>query len=328
MELDPLVRKAVDLTPGFTTRTPLLRCLSPRLAKGPQLFAKLENLQRTGSFKFRGAYFRVSQLSSSEKRSGVLTYSSGNFGIALAEAGRLFDVPVTIVVPPDAPASKCDAIRARGAVIKKSLLGAKGRETSAEEYARNYASRNAVTLLHPFEDSQLIAGHATLALELFDQAAEHGIELDHLFIPGGGGGLLAACVTARNIAGVRTAIHCVEPAGYNSIQLSLQQGKRSAAPDGSSTICDALQAEKPGAIAFDLINGQAPSCHSVSDPSVVHAMRLLFDEFHIVVEPSSALALAGILAQWQQLQKGTNVACLLTGGNISYTEFSRHLEAA
>ena len=319
------VSKAIGVNSAVALRTPFLPCRSLHLPPGPQLFVKLEQLQRTGSFKFRAANFRVHCLDQRARRTGIVSYSSGNFGIALAEAAGLHDVPVTIIVPPDIPASKRGSILARGAIVKDADADVERRESLADECARVHAQKNGSYLLHPFEDPLLIAGHVSFVLELFDQAKTLDVVIDHLFVPGGGGGLLAACVVARQMASPNTEIHCVEPAGFNGIQRSLRKGERVRASDRAGTICDALRAECPGEIAFELFNGQVSSCVVVDDGAVRQAMRVLFDDFHVLAEPSSALAFAGVQASWNSMPPRSNVGLLLCGANVTQVEFGRHM---
>ena len=301
--------------------TPLLE--SPALAAestAARLFVKAEGLQRTGSFKLRGALWRLMQLDPEARARGVVAFSSGNFAQGLAAAGRVLSVPVTIVMPVDAPEAKRLATQALGAEVVLSHHGDAPREVVAAALARDLAAERGLTLLHPFDDAEVVAGQGTTALECLAQMGEAGAVPDVVVSPVGGGGLLGGISLAVRAAHPDAAIWGVEPVGHDGMGRSLRAGSRVAAP-GGPTICDALQAPMPGQVT--LAACQATRVHGVAvgDAMVTRAMRRAFDELKLVLEPSGAVALAGVLSGAVPVA-GKVVLVIASGGNIAFDRFA------
>lgn len=285
--------------------TPVLRSQSLDALTGASLYFKAENLQRAGAFKFRGACNAVWSLSDAEAARGVLTHSSGNHGAALALAARTRGIPAHVVVPEGAVATKVAAIRAYGATVHVCAPTLAAREAMT---AQLQASTGA-ELVHPFTDARVIAGQGTAALELLKQAGD----LDAVFAPIGGGGLIGG--TAIAVAGLTTGTRVVaaEPVGASDAYDSLQRGARVAerVPD---TICDGLRA-LIGAVNFELLRAHRVEVLLVSDAQTLAAMRLLWERLKLVVEPSSATVFAALLAHRERFA-GQRLGLILSGGNV------------
>ncbi len=291
-----------------------------------RLFVKAEGLQRTGSFKLRGALWRLMQLDTAARARGVVAFSSGNFAQGLAAAGRVLSVPVTIVMPFDAPETKRRATAALGAEVVLSHHGDAPREVVAAALARDLAAERALTLLHPFDDAEVVAGQGTTALECLAQLAEAGAVPDVVASPVGGGGLLGGVSLAMRAAHPGAAIWAVEPEGHDGMGRSLRTGVRTAAP-GGPTICDALQAPMPGTVTLAACQAGGVQGVAVPDAPVTRAMVRAFEELKLVLEPSGAVALAGVLSGAVPVA-GKVVLVIASGGNIAFDRFAECLARA
>jgi threonine dehydratase len=303
--------------------TPLLD--APRLAAAvgaAEVWVKAENLQRAGSFKLRGACWRLSCLTAEEKARGVVAYSSGNFAQGLAAAGRDLGVPVTIVMPDDAPEMKRRATEGFGATVVLSHHGARPREEAASELAQTIAAERGLVLLHPFDDPLIVAGQAGAAIEAMEQL---GRAPDVVACPVGGGGLMGGVALAVRAANAQAAIWAVEPAGYDGMGRSLAAGTRLKVA-GGATICDALQATMPGVAPFAAAQAAGVRGLPVTDAQVAAALRLAFEDLKLVLEPSGAVALAAVLAGMLPVA-GKTVMVFATGGNIPFGRFAEILNA-
>lgn len=286
------------------------------------LWVKAENLQRAGSFKLRGAWWRLACLSAAEKARGVVAYSSGNFAQGLAAAGREMGVPVTIVMPVDAPEIKRRATEGFGARVVLSEHGDRPREEVASALAQKIATDQGLVLLHPFDDPRIVAGQAGAALEAMEQL---GGAPDVVLCPVGGGGLIGGVALAVRAANPSAEIWAVEPVGYDGMGRSLAEGARLKV-DGGATLCDALQATMPGAAPFAAAQAAGVKGLTVSDAEVRQALRVAFETLKLVLEPSGAVALAAVLAGKVQVT-GRTVLVFATGGNILFDRFAEILQA-
>ena len=314
------VRSVVRETPLL--ETPVLA----REAGAARLFVKAEGLQRTGSFKLRGALWRLMQLDPAARARGVVAFSSGNFAQGLAAAGRELRVPVTIVMPQDAPDAKRRATEALGAEVVLSHHGDAPREVAAAALARDLAEARGLTLLHPFDDAEVVAGQGTVALESLAQLAEAGVAPDVVASPVGGGGLLGGVALAVRAAHPDAALWGVEPEGHDGMGRSLRAGARIAAP-GGPTICDALQAPMPGAVTLAACKAGGVQGVAVGDGPVTRAMARAFEELKLVLEPSGAVALAAVLSGLVPVA-GRAVLVIASGGNIAFDRFTECLARA
>ncbi len=297
-------------------RTPLLENERVNRMLGGRLLLKAEVLQRTGSFKFRGALNFISQLDASQRKAGVVAWSSGNHAQGVAEAARLMGVPATIVMPNDAPALKVANTRASGAEIR---LYDRVKE-SREEIATKLASERGATPLPPYDHPWVIAGQGTTGIEV----VEAGLEPDAIVAPCSGGGLTTGISLAMAELSPSTEVHAAEPAGFDDMARSLRAGRKEKNDQLAGSICDALMAPTPGDITFEIARRNLKAGHAVSDDEARQAMELAFREFKIVVEPGGAVALAAVLTG-RLPAKGRTVVAVCSGGNVDAETFAAAL---
>jgi len=295
-------------------RTPLLR--SPRLdaALGATVLVKPEPLQRTGSFKFRGAFNAVSRAGGRP----VVAYSSGNHAQGVAAAARLAGVPATIVMPRDAPAIKIANTRADGAEV---VLYDRWRE-DREAIGDAIAARTGAVLIKPYDAPATIAGQGTCGLEMAAQCRELGLTPDLAVVCCGGGGLVAGSAIALTASYPALAIYTAEPDGFDDTKRSLERGERVAVAPGATSVCDALLAPMPGELTFAINRRLLAGALAVSDAEVAHAMRVAFEQLKLVVEPGGAVALAAILTGKLDV-RGKTALVVLSGGNVDAASFHR-----
>jgi threonine dehydratase len=321
-------REVHEAVRSVARETPLLTSPALDAIAGRQLFIKAECLQHTGSFKLRGAFYRLKNLEAARRERGVVAFSSGNFAQGLARAGQLLGVPVTIVMPKDVPAMKVSGTRRYGAQVVFAEPDGRPREVTAAETAANLATHDDLTLLHPFDDSDVVLGHSSLGTELLNQleAIEEHDPLDTLLVPAGGGGLAAGIALALRAHQSPTRLIAVEPDGYDDLARSLSAGERHRNGAPTPTLCDALQAVSPGAVPFSVLRETLSGAVSVADADVRAAMRAAAEHLKLVLEPSGASALAAALtAQSRGVELGQRVGVVCSGGNIAPAEFARLL---
>jgi len=319
-ELTPdRIEAAARRIAGHVNHTPIVTSRGLDERAGVEVFVKPEMLQRTGSFKFRGALNRLGCMTPPERSAGVVTYSSGNHGAAVALAGTIVGTAVTVVAPVDAPRIKLDAIRSFGAQLRLYEPERERREDVAAAIAQDQGA----LVVPPFDDIEVMAGQGTVALELVDARAD----LDAVVVPVGGGGLLAGVATAvRSSMGPRCRVVGVEPAGADDTRRSLAAGRRIEL-DEVSTIADGLRAPVPGALTFEVNRRLVDCVVVVSETQIVHAMRYCFEELKLVVEPSGAVGLAALLTGAAGTL-GSRVGLVLSGGNVDPDRFAQLLEGA
>ena len=310
---------AVRIAP-HVVHTPMLR--SPILDQltGGTILLKAEPLQRTGSFKFRGATNAVLQLSEAQQKAGVVTHSSGNHGQALACAANAAGVAATIHMPSDAPDIKVESTRAWGATI----VPFDRLTTDRDALGRDWAARTGATLIPPFDHPHVIAGQGSVALELIADARNAGLVMDDLLVCTGGGGLIAGCALAASGLSPTTVVHSVEPAGWDDTARSLAAGERLSNPPGGSTFCDALLSKAPGELTFSINQPLLGEGLAVTDDEVLAAMAFAFRTLKLVVEPGGAVCLAALLAGRFDA-RGRVVGVVLSGGNVDPATFARAL---
>jgi threonine dehydratase len=316
---DDVVAALARIAP-FVVRTPMLRHpLLDRLTGGTVLL-KPESLQRTGSFKLRGATNAIRQLGEAQRRAGVVTFSSGNHAQAVACAAAAMGLHATVFMPEDAPRVKVDDTRGWGAEI---IHFDRVREDRAALGAA-FAAHTGAVLVPPFEHPDVIAGQGTLALELAEDAATAGLRLDAFLSGVSGGGLIGGCGLAFAAVSPATRLWAVEPQGRDDTARSLAAGERVANAPGGSTLCDALLAETPGALTFALNRRQLAGALVVSDAEVLAAVGFAFRHLKLVVEPGGAVGLAALLAGRFDA-RGQVVGVVLSGGNVDAAVFRRAL---
>ncbi len=317
------VRSAARRICGVAVETPLLEAPALGEIVGCRVLIKAEMLQRTGSFKFRGAYNRLSRLTAEQRRAGVVAYSSGNHAQGVAAAARLLGVPALIVMPADAPAIKIDNTRGYGAEVVTYDRHAENRE----EIGGRIAEERGATIVPPYDHPHVIAGQGTCGLELVRQAVQRDAELDAVLVPCGGGGLSAGINLAIAAESPGTAVYAVEPAEFDDTRRSLEAGERVGNPVGAASICDSLLARMPGELTFAINRRLLAGVLTVSDDEAGVAMRLAFRWLKLVFEPGGAVALAALLAGRAPALRGRTVAVVASGGNVDPALFARVLQA-
>lgn len=314
------VQGAARRLEGVAVRTPLLENARVNARLGGRLFVKAECLQRTGSFKLRGAYNFLSLMSEAERARGVVGWSSGNHAQGLAEAARLMGVRATIVMPADAPAMKIANTRASGAEV---VLHDRVKE-SREEIGMGIARKTGATVVPPYDHPWILTGQGTAGLELVEQAKAVSVTLDAVAAPCSGGGLATGIALAVKGLSPTTSVHAGEPAGFDDLARSLAAGSKQKNERLSGSICDALLAPTPGDVTFPLARDLLGPGLVVSDDEVLDAMEVAFREFKIVVEPGGAVALAAALTGKLPV-KDRAVAVVCSGGNVDHATYARAL---
>jgi len=303
--------------------TPLLESplLNDRL--GFRLFVKAEPLQRTGSFKFRGAMNRLAQLDAGERRRGVVAFSSGNHAQGVALAAKLLSIPAVIVMPADAPAIKIANTRAYGAEVVLYDRRTEDREAIGAQFARD----RGMTVVPPYDDPRIITGQGTVGLEICRQLDALGLTPGAVLANTSGGGLIAGiAVAVRDLAPAADVFTC-EPAGFDDMGRSLAAGERVANPPGGVSQCDALLAPTPGEITFRVARPRLASGLAATDAEVDDAMRAAFEYFKLVVEPGGAVALACVL-KGRLPRRYDTVVAVASGGNVDAPAFAAALGRA
>lgn len=304
----------------YAIRTPLVESWVLNAQTGARVFLKLETLQRTGSFKFRGACNRLAMIPEQDRAKGVVAFSSGNHAQGVAAAAQIFGMPAVIVMPADAPRPKIEGTRAFGATIVAYDRLKEDREAIATRIAHE---RGAV-LVKPFDEAGIIAGQGTVGLEIAHAEQHLGIALDEVLVPCSGGGLVSGTALGLNGAGSTAKVHSVEPDDFAGMKLSLAEGKRSIAKGGPLSIADALMSPFPGMVVFEVAKDLLAPGLSVSDAELETAMAFAAKTLKLLVEPGGAAALAALLAGKLDV-KGKNVALVLSGGNGDPAIFARVL---
>jgi threonine dehydratase len=311
------IRGAREVLQGVARRTPVLRSDTLDAELGCRVHFKCENLQRTGAFKFRGAYHALSRLDAAARGRGVITYSSGNHAQALAAAGRLLGVTVTVVMPIDAPAVKREGTERRGAEIVTYDPTREQREA----IGRAIAEQRGSTLIPPYDHPDVIAGQGTAAAELLEDVPG----LDLLLVPTGGAGLLSGCAVAARHMAPHCRVVGVEPELADDATRSFRTGvlQKVVQP---KTIADGLRTPFLGEHTFPLVRACVHDMRTVSEAAIADAVRLLFYRMKLVVEPSGAVALAALASG--AVDRAAKVGILISGGNVDGSVMSSLLQSA
>jgi len=293
-------------------RTPTLESEMLNTHVGCRVLLKAETLQRTGSFKFRGAHNRIQRIVPGSAPGGVVACSSGNHAQGVAEAARLAGLPAVILMPRDAPALKVARTRRAGAEV---IFFDRDNDDREELACHLCGERNAL-YVPPYDHPDIIAGQGTAGLELCEQTEAAGTRLRAVLVPISGGGLAAGVALAVKHHLPDCAVHGVEPEGFDDYARSLRSGQRERNPRMSGSICDALLVAQPGVLTFALAQRLLSDGLSVSDSQVRDAMRFAFEELKLVVEPGGAVALAALLSGRFRPHGGGAVGVILSGGNV------------
>jgi threonine dehydratase len=307
---------------AHVVHTPMLRHPLLDQRTGGTILIKPEPLQRTGSFKLRGATNAIRRLGRHDLRGGVVTHSSGNHGQATAAAASAVGATATIFMPTDAPRIKVDSTRRWGAEIIHYDRATDDREAMT----RAHAGRTGAVMVPPFDHPDVIAGQGTLALELAEDAAAAGFAMDALLVCTGGGGLVAGCALALEGVSPATRVYAVEPEGWDDTARSLASGARQTNAPGGSTLCDSLLSKMPGEITFAVNQSRLAGGLVVSDAEVLAAIAFAFLHLKLVVEPGGAVTLAALLAGKFDA-RGKVVGAVISGGNVDPAVFGRALSA-
>ncbi len=307
---------------GYAVRTPLLENALLNERVGGRVLLKPEVLQRSGSFKFRGAFNRLSQLSEEERRGGVVAWSSGNHAQGVAAAAAILGLRAAIVMPKDAPALKIANTRGYGADV---VLYDRWTE-SREDIAKSIAEERGSATVPPFDHPQIMAGQGTVGLEIVEQAQALGAVPDDVIAPCSGGGLVSGIATAVKHVFPDTRVWSAEPAGFDDVARSLAKGERVGNEAGHASICDALMSPAPGALTFPVMKETLAGGLAVTDAEVQEAMAYAFTVLKLVVEPGGAAALAAVLTG-KLPARGRTVAVVLSGGNVDPDTFADALKA-
>ncbi|MEX2584585.1 MAG: threo-3-hydroxy-L-aspartate ammonia-lyase [Gemmatimonadota bacterium] len=299
------VREAAGRLQGVANRTPVATSRTLDAMVGGTVFLKCESFQRAGSFKFRGAYSAAARLSTAARSRGLLTYSSGNHAQALALVGRTLGTAVTVVMPSNAPKAKMDATREYGAEI---IVYDPDHETR-EEVAAHVVRKRGSTLIPPFDHPDVVAGQGTAALELLEEIDS----IDLLLIPCGGGGLLSgSALAAGSVEGCR--VIGVEPEVADDATRTFRSGTLHTVRN-PPTIADGLRTPSLGEITWPIVRDRVEEMMTVSEDSIVEAMRFLWTRMKLVVEPSGAVAVAALL-QSPGIGAGRPIGVIVSGGNV------------
>ena len=302
-----------------TVRTPLLRFEALDEAVGASVWVKPETLQRTGSFKMRGAWNRMSRIPEADRGKGVVAFSSGNHAQGVAESARLLGMKATIVMPSDAPAAKIESTRRRGADVRLYDRVKESRETIAAEIA----GKSGATTVRPFDDSWIMAGQGTAGLEAALDAQKMGVRFDSLICNASGGGLLAGMAVAFEDVSPETEVYVAEPDGHDDLIRSLAAKQIVNNAPGVRSIADALMSPAPGALTFEIHKRRVRGGFTASDDQLLDAMSFAFHHMKLVVEPGGANALAVLLNNRAYFAERGPILVVLSGGNVDPEIFAR-----
>jgi threonine dehydratase len=303
---------------GVALRTPLISSPVLDALTGGRVLLKAETLQRTGSFKFRGAYNKLSSIPENARAGGVVAFSSGNHAQGVAAAAKLLGMPAVIVMPADAPRPKRERTAQLGAEV---VLYDRVRD-DREAIARGIAAERQAVLVPPYDDPLIIAGQGTAGREIVEDMAALGLAPDMVIVNASGGGLTAGVALAVKARVPGATVFTAEPAGFDDHARSFASGRRERNTAMSGTICDALMAQSPGRITFEINRALVGAGVAASDEEVGRAVSFAFHELKLVVEPGGAVALAAILAGKVDV-RGKVAVAVLSGGNVDPELFSR-----
>jgi len=312
------VDEAARRLAGVALRTPLLSSAALDAMTGGRVFLKAETLQRTGSFKFRGAYNKLAAIPAERRAGGVVAYSSGNHAQGVAAAARLLGMPCVIVMPSDAPRGKRERTAALGAEI---VLYDRVRD-DREAIAEAIAAHRGATLVPPYDDALIIAGQGTAGREIVEDLNALGLTPDVVVVTASGGGLTAGIALAVKARVPTAVLYTAEPQGFDDHARSFRSGRREQNAALTGTICDALMARMPGKITFAINRSLVGAGVVASDEEVAAAVAFAFAELKLVVEPGGAVALAALMTGKIDITGKVAVA-VLSGGNVDPELFSR-----
>ncbi|MCS6715698.1 threo-3-hydroxy-L-aspartate ammonia-lyase [Proteus terrae] len=299
----------------YLNKTPVLTSRTINELTGAQFYFKCENFQRMGAFKFRGAMNALSQFNDQQRKNGVVTFSSGNHAQAIALSAKLLGIPATIIMPEDAPKAKMEATKGYGGRVITYNRYTEDREDIGQQLAQ----KESLTLIPPYDHPHIIAGQGTAAKELFDEVGE----LDMLFVPLGGGGLLSGSLLSTKALSPQCKIYGVEPLAGNDGQQSLRKGKIIHI-DTPKTIADGAQTQHLGNYTFEIIRNNVDDILTATDEELISAMQFYAQRMKIIVEPTGCLSLAAA-RQFGDKLKGKKIGIIISGGNVDIAQYSHFL---
>ncbi len=304
---------------GVTVHTPLLRSEPLDAAIGAPVWIKPETLQRTGSFKMRGAWNRISRIPEADRRRGVVAFSSGNHAQGVAESANILGLHATIVMPADAPKAKIEAARGRGATVRLYDRVKESREGIAAEIAE----KTGATTIRPFDDAWIMAGQGTAGLEAAQDAAKLGVKFGSLICNASGGGLISGVATAFEGVSPATEVWAAEPAGHDDTIRSLAAGRIVSNEPGYRSIADALLTPEPGNLPFEVHKRRLKGGFTAANDQLLDAMSFAFHHLKLVVEPGGACSLAVLLNNREHFAKRGPALIILSGGNVDAEMFTQ-----
>ena len=314
------IEKAYSRIESYLGDTNIVSSQTLDRALNAEIYLKPEQLQRTGSFKFRGAMAAMTLLTEKQLKNGVIAFSSGNHAQGVACAAKILKTSSVIVMPSDAPEIKIKNTKSYGAKV----VFYDRQKDNREEIGKNIAFEENRVLIKPFDSPEVIAGQGTAALEAIRSIEFHNKSFDSAIICASGGGLAAGSSIALKKHNPDCKIYTAEPSQWNDHELSFKANKRIAIKNTPHGICDALESPCPGEITFDINNRNNVKGLSVDDKAIFHAMKFAYQEFNFILEPSGAIALACLMSSRSTFE-GKKVLVLLSGGNISTKEFQNHI---
>ncbi len=313
------IENAAQQIKGVCIHTPLLRNDALDAAVGAPVWIKPETLQRTGSFKMRGAWNRISRIPENERRRGVVAFSSGNHAQAVAESARILGMKATIVMPADAPTAKIESTRRRGADVRLYDRVNESRENIAAEIA----DRTGAVTIRPFDDAYIMAGQGTAGYEAARDAQHHGVSFGSLVCNASGGGLLAGVALAFETLSTKTQIVAAEPEGHDDLARSLKAGQIVANAPGIRSIADALLTAEAGVLPFEIHKRRVRNAFAASNDQLLDAMSFAFHRLKLVAEPGGACSLAVLLNNRDYFAARGPVLVVLSGGNVDVPLFTQ-----
>ncbi|MEQ5393096.1 threo-3-hydroxy-L-aspartate ammonia-lyase [Proteus sp. fly-1013] len=299
----------------YLNKTPVLTSRTINELTGAQFYFKCENFQRMGAFKFRGAMNALSQFNDQQRKNGVVTFSSGNHAQAIALSAKLLGIPATIIMPEDAPKAKMDATKGYGGRVITYNRYTEDREKIGQQLAQ----KEGLTLIPPYDHPHIIAGQGTAAKELFDEIGE----LDMLFVPLGGGGLLSGSLLSTKALSPDCKIFGVEPLAGNDGQQSLRKGEIIHI-DTPKTIADGAQTQHLGNYTFEIIRNNVDDILTATDEELISAMQFYAQRMKMIVEPTGCLSLAAA-RQFGDKLKGKKIGIIISGGNVDIAQYGHFL---
>jgi threonine dehydratase len=313
------IEAAAKRIEGIAHRTPVLTSRTANRQAGAQLFFKCENFQRMGAFKFRGAYNALAQFTPEQRKAGVCAFSSGNHAQGIALSAQLLGIPAAIVMPLDSPAVKLAATRGYGAEVITYDRYKEDRIAIGNQLAQE----RGMTLIPPYDHAHVMAGQGTAALELLQETANKGVQLDTLLVCLGGGGLISGCAVAAKHLNPKIKVIGVEPEAGNDAQQSKRAGKIISI-DTPKTIADGAQTQFVGKLTFPVIQELVDDIVTVSDAQLIEAMRFAASRMKMVIEPTGGLAMAAAMQGAVNIQ-GQRVGVIISGGNVDIAQLAQYL---